>query len=204
MNLENISLFKDADIKKYESSIIIKEFIKDEAIFHENEKCNRLGVILSGQIKISTYTYIGNEYIIRILSEDEIFGQNLLFEQEKKYLGTACALTNTKIAFISKELLLILLKNEKILMNYLMVLSSHTTIINQRLKLFSQKTIEDRILFYLTNEAKKLNSNVIPIKSKENLAIILNIPRPSLSRELINLKRKNLIDYDKHQILLKK
>ena len=57
-------------------------------------------------------------------------------------------------------------------------------------------------MFYLISEEKKINSNIIPIKNKESLAKLLNIPRPSLSRELINLKNNGIIVFDKYTITI--
>ena len=70
------------------------------------------------------------------------------------------------------------------------------------MKLLSQKSIENKIMFYLYSEKKKRNTNVINIPSKEKLAQLLNIPRPSLSRELIKLKEKKIILYDKYKITI--
>ena len=56
----------------------------------------------------------------------------------------------------------------------------------------------------MNSETKKLKTNIIPILSKEDLAMKLNIPRPSLSRELIKLKEQGIIDYNKNYIELKK
>ena len=72
-----------------------------------------------------------------------------------------------------------------------------------RLKLLSQKTIEERIMFYLISEVKKEGTKKIKIKSKEDLAHTLNIPRPSLSRELIKLKEQGIINYNKNHIEIK-
>ena len=38
--------------------------------------------------------------------------------------------------------------------------------------------------------------------SKEKLALYLNIPRPSLSRELANMAKDNIIKYDRKSITL--
>ena len=70
------------------------------------------------------------------------------------------------------------------------------------MKLLSQKSIADRIMFYLINEYKKTGNKKVSIISKEDLANKLNIPRPSLSRELINLKDEGLIDYNRYFITL--
>ncbi|MDD3172026.1 MAG: helix-turn-helix domain-containing protein, partial [Bacilli bacterium] len=63
-------------------------------------------------------------------------------------------------------------------------------------------SIKDKVLFFLSETSKRTKSKIIKIKSKEQLALFLNIPRPSLSRELIILKDLGLIDYSKNYIKL--
>ena len=93
-------------------------------------------------------------------------------------------------------------KDQTFLLNFLSIVAKKSTDLRNRLKLLSHKSIEERILFYLDSERKKLKTNRIPVKSKESLAQLLNIPRPSLSRELIRLKEKGIIDYNRYYIIL--
>ena len=93
-------------------------------------------------------------------------------------------------------------KDQTFLLNFLSIIAKKSTDLRNRLKLLSHKSIEERILFYLDSEKKRLKTNKIPIKSKEVLAKLLNIPRPSLSRELIKLKDKGIIDYNRYNITL--
>ena len=104
--------------------------------------------------------------------------------------------------FIPKDLLIELFSNKTFLINYLSIISEKNTKLRERLKLLSQKSISDRIMFYLINEYKRIGNKKIPITSKEDLAIKLNIPRPSLSRELIRLKDEGLINYNRYFITL--
>ena len=59
-------------------------------------------------------------------------------------------------------------------------------------------------LFYLNENYQKNNDKTIYIDSKENLAKYLNIPRPSLSRELINMRNEDIISFDRHKIIYKR
>jgi CRP-like cAMP-binding protein len=196
-------LFNNVDLNHIKKQLHTKTYNENTLIFSEGEKCNSLGVIISGELTISTLTNYDKEYTINILGKNDIFGENLLFNEDNAYLGDGIITKESKILFISKELLLELLTNRTFLTNYLSIISKNAMEVRQRLKLLSQKSISDRILFYLNSESKRLRTNIIPIKNKEILANTLNIPRPSLSRELINLKRNNLIEYDKKTITLK-
>lgn len=187
----------------YSNHFIIKEYKKDSLIFNELEKCDSLALILEGEVQISTLTYNDKEYTITLLNKFDTFGEFLLFSDTPYYLGDIIAKSNTKIAFISKNNLLNLLNDKLILENFLNLLSKKSMLNQEKIKVYSQNNIEDRILFYLFEESKKQNSKTIKIKSKENLALLLNIPRPSLSRSLIKLKEKSLIEYDKYSITLK-
>ena len=47
-------LFKKVDLKHYKNQINIKKYNENTLIFSEGEKCISLGLILSGELKIST------------------------------------------------------------------------------------------------------------------------------------------------------
>ena len=188
--------------KDYEKFFIIKEYSKNSLVFNEGEKCMFLGLVLEGTLTISTLNF-HKEYIINILNQDDIFGDTLIFNSNNTYLGDGIATTKLKIAYIDKANLLKLLEDKIILENYLSLLATKTLTIKNQLKLASQKSLRDKILFYLANYAKENNTKIISIKSKELLANILNVPRPSLSRELINLKKDGIIEFDRTKIILK-
>ena len=201
--MENLNIFKNVNIDKYKNKLVRRKYKKNSLVFSEGEICNHLGIIISGQLTISTLSS-SNEYIINTLNRNDMFGDTLLFKKNKEYLGDGIVTIDCEILLIEKELLLELFKEQEFLLNYLELNAEKNATVRNRLKLYSQKTISDRILFYLNSETKKLKTNIIPILSKEDLAMKLNIPRPSLSRELIKLKEQGIINYNKNLIELKK
>ena len=198
--MQNHPLFKNVDLKQYQKQLNIIKYREKQLIFSEGEVCDSLGVILSGELTISTITNLDKEYVINILGKNDIFGENLLFNKNNQYLGDGIITSNSEILYIQKDLLIEMFSNKTFLLNYLSLTSEKSSNVRQRLKLLSQKSIEDRIMFFLESEAKRIGKNEIPITSKEDLAITLNIPRPSLSRELKNMKNKGLIDYTRYYI----
>lgn len=195
-------LFSNVDLKPFENNFIIKKYPANSLLFHEGEECSALGIVLKGQLIISTITSLDKEYIINILNKNDLFGDTLLFNDKTLYLGDGIFSKDSEVLFISKELLLQMFKDENFLLNFLSITAKKSSDLRNRLKLLSHKKIDERILFYLDTEKKRIKSNRIPIKSKEQLAKLLNIPRPSLSRELIKLKEKNIINYNRYYIEL--
>ena len=59
------------------------------------------------------------------------------------------------------------------------------------------------IYYYLINEYKIQKSKNIRLNiTKEKLAQSLGVTRPSLSRELINMKEVGVLEYDRNNILI--
>ena len=178
----------------------ITNYQKGEVIFNEGDECFSIYLLLSGEVTISKLTENGKQYVINYLKKDDIFGDSLIFSDNNKFLGDGEAKTNVSLIKLNKNDFLNILKNDLCLLNYLEYTSKRNMQIRKELKILSISNYKERILFYLEQK----NTATIKIKSKELLAKELNMPRPSLSRELINLKKENIIDYDKHQITLMK
>ncbi len=175
---------------------------KNDIIFNEGDICTHIGLVESGNITISTYTYNEKEYQINSISENGIFGQFIIFNNTH-FLGTAIATKNTTVIYISKNELLDLLQNKIFSENYLTIISNINLRIQEKIKLLSQKEIRDKIMFLLLENKKLTGKSIYFFETKEQLALYLNITRPSLSRELSNMKKDKLIDYNLNSIILK-
>ena len=200
--MKNHPLFENV-IKDYSNLFIIKTFNKNDMIFNEGDECKYLSLVLKGSVLINTYTFFEEEYNIITINENDLFGEFLLFHSNPFFLGDVSAHKSIELALITKDKLLNILQNDKtFLNNYLSIMSNKSIAFQQKIKILSQKSIKDKILFFLSETSKRTKSKTIKIKSKEQLALFLNIPRPSLSRELIILKDLGLIDYSKDYIKL--
>ena len=192
MNLDNLKL----DLLRaygYE-----EEYKSGEIIFSEGDSCDKLGLVLEGEAKIITYTYQDKEEIINNVKKGDLFGQFVLFSKHNNYVGTCIALRKTKVIFLNKTNFFKLSKaDENFLNQYLEEISEISYNLKHQVKLFAHKNIRDRIMFYI----KIYNEyGIVKYKSITDLANILNIPRPSLSRELIKMQNEGIISYTNHYI----
>ena len=93
-----LGLLNDNELKYIE----IRKYNKNEIIFSEGLLCNYIGIIIHGNIVISTITNNYKEEIINSITDNQIFGNNLIFSSSPYFLGNIIALNNCEIAFISK------------------------------------------------------------------------------------------------------
>ena len=180
----------------------IKNYSKGEIIAHEDDECSSLSLILDGTIEIQRLYSNGKYIVLSRLVQGDVFGEALVFSKAKTYPATVIALSECKVLFINKnDVLKICSYEEKILENFISLLSDKVFILNSKIKSISFKSIRQKIINYILNEVKEQKSNSIVLRNtKEEIAAILGIPRPSLSRELIKLRDMNYIEFDRKEI----
>lgn len=175
------------------------EFLAGQIIASEGEHCFQVGYLISGELKISTFTFSEKEETITIIKPGQLFGEVLIFTSSNKYLGTIYATKKSSVIFVKKEIFLSFLKsNELFLKNYLECLCDQQLLNKMHNKMLQHKNINDRIMYYLY--IHKDEENNIYIKSVQNFADELSLPRPSVSRALSSLIAKKIIYKEKHFI----
>ena len=171
---------------------------KEEILFNEGDLCESVGVVLDGEIEIASYSYTGNEIIFNRLTSGMVFGNNLVFSSDPHYKGAVIAKKPAKVGLIYKNTLISLLKtNEEFMLTYLQLQSDTGKQLNNKIKLLSLSSAEERFLYYLHSEG-----GVINYQSVTKLASILFLQRETLSRVLARLIKEKKIVKTKHTIKL--
>ncbi|HBL07282.1 MULTISPECIES: Crp/Fnr family transcriptional regulator [unclassified Clostridium] len=205
--LQNNFLFKGIDsenLKKIyeETKYHINKYDKGEIIAHEEEECSTIGLILEGTIELQRIYPSGKYIVLNKLTLGDVFGEAIIFSKQENYPATVIALNQCSILYIDKVDMLELFSREKrILENFLELLSNKVLMLNSKIKNISFKNIRHRVINYILEAMKLQKNSTIKLKeSKESIAAALGIPRPSLSRELINLRDMGYIDFDRSNI----
>jgi len=205
--LQNNFLFKGIDsenLKKIyeETKYHINKYDKGEIIAHEEEECSTIGLILEGTIELQRIYPSGKYIVLNKLTLGDVFGEAIIFSKQENYPATVIALNQCSILYIDKVDMLELFSREKrILENFLELLSNKVLMLNSKIKNISFKNIRHRVINYILETMKLQKNSTIKLKeSKESIAAALGIPRPSLSRELINLRDMGYIDFDRSNI----
>ena len=171
---------------------------KGDILFHENDLCHTVGIVISGSVRISSFSYDGKEIIYNTLKEDGVFGNSLLFSSEPYYKGNVTALEESVIALIEKDVLFAFLSENTVFFEaYMQIQSDFTKALNSRIRLLSISSARERLLFYLhSSSTHSVESSV------SSLAEELNLSREALSRTLSALRKEGLIRMEKKTISL--
>ncbi|BCZ45152.1 cAMP-binding protein [Clostridium gelidum] len=198
----------DEEIEKLISSIgySVKAYRKGEVIANEEDVCNNLGFVLDGAIEIQRIYLSGKQITLKRLSNGDVFGEALIFSKKSKYPSTVIAFNDCNILYISRsDILKLCTMDERVLGNFMSALSNKILMLNSKIKSIAFKSIKHKVINYILEQAKAQKSETINLKeSKEEIASAMGIPRPSLSRELMNLRDLNYIEFDRNVIKILK
>ena len=189
-----LDLFKDANY-------IIKSYSKNDIIAMEGDTCTSIGLILDGNIDIKRM--LGTKVIhVSSFGKGHIFGEVIAFSDVNLYPATVMSSTTSKVMFISKDnFIKFCTSHEDFLGMFLNDLSNKIFVLNKSITNLTFSSVRQKICNFLITEYKLQNSENIKLKmTKEKIAESLGVTRPSLSRELINMKDMGLIDYSRSHI----
>lgn len=185
-------------IYKYKEDIELVSYKKDQILFLENDRCQKVGIVKNGEISIKSYFADGKEVTYNTLKSGDMFGNNLIFSSNPFYRGDVIALENSEIYLVSKEKLIKILKeDEEFLIEYLSAQSDFSKTLNLKIKLLTIQGAEDRVKYYLT-----ISKGQIKFKSITILAQDLYLTRECLSRTLKKLEQKSEIKIS-HKTIVK-
>ncbi len=183
---------------------------KGEILIHEGDLCGFVGIVAEGQLAMQRYTGAGDAYTLGLMGPGDIIGSDMVFGTDHICPMTIEAVTNSKVIILSNDLLKRMMQaRQGVEMNFIQVLSDRIHVQNKRISLLSQKSLRQKIAFYLLDldseerrrkAAASLSSKRLPgpaqvrlPASKEVVSRLLAMPRPSFSRELINMEKDGLI-----------
>ena len=175
----------------------IKKIKKNEVLFREGESCKMIGILKEGSLVISSYTFEGKEIIFNSIKPGMMFGNNLLFSKEPHYKGNVTAMMDSEIYLINEtNLLALCTQNKSFLKEYLSLTANTAISLNERIKMLSFNSLEERFSYALF-----LHNGVLPYKSISNLAKELNVERETLSRYISKQISIGLIRKDDHRLI---
>jgi CRP-like cAMP-binding protein len=182
----------------------VSAYSRNQVLALEGDDASSVGIVLEGIIEVQKIYPSGRAITISRLSRGDIFGEAIIFSRKKIYPATIVSTGSSRVLFLSgADILRLCATNAIFLNNFMGILSNKVLMLNERLKNLSYQTIREKIASYLAEEYKKQkNLKLKMLVSRREMAEQFGIPRPSLSRELVSMKKDGLIDFDRQTITI--
>lgn len=201
------TLFDNIDEKDFASmltclSAFDKTYGKNEVIVAEGDCINFVGAVLEGSVKIIKRDYDGNEVIIGMISEGEIFAEVFACAEIERSPVSIISATESTILFFDYQKIITTCNSScmfhhRLLANMLKELAHKSLYLNKRIDVISKKYLRDKILTYFYYESMGLKKFTVSM-NRDELAKFLCADRSALSNELSKMKKEGLIQYSKN------
>jgi len=202
--LKSLSIFDSISDDEYNTIIkqfsIKKSYKKNQIIFSENDNIYDIAIITKGEIQITKNYFNGDRNIITKLHEKKIFGLSFVCAKIYKIPFTVTCSEDAEIVFIKyKNLESNVNLYSKIVSNILYIISKKNITLSQKMEYLSKRSIKEKIMAYLNDEAIFNNSNTFNIPyNREELANYLCIDRSAMSLVLSKMKKEHILSFNKN------
>lgn len=173
----------------------VKRFSKDDLIALAGDRINSLQIVAEGSVKGEMIDFTGKTIKIEDIEAPRPLAPAFLFGENNSYPVNIVANNSVTIVTIpKKEFVRMLILSEKLLHNYLDIISSRAQFLSARLKFLSFQSIKGKIAHYLLSTSSLSRSGNFELdKSQSELAELFGVTRPSLARAVRELDRDGII-----------
>ena len=178
-----------------------KKYEEGQIIFSGGEKINQMGIVLSGRVYMESNDITGNKSIIRELVVGDILGDLYALSRDGRLIFDAVAHKDAELLFIDVDKVMTpcakaCTRHLTTMKNLLTELAGKACTLDRKLSHMSMRTTREKLMSYLTEEAKQQKSNKVTIQfNRQELADYLCVDRSAMSKELHRMKRDGLIDF---------
>lgn len=186
-----------------------QHFKKNEVIYRPGDQVRKIGLVVSGAVRIEKIDYWGNRKIISVIEPGQIFGEAYAGMKTIPMEMEVLAAVPSVILFMEVGKILTTCGNSckfhsKMIRNMVYVLAERNYKLTQKMDHLTQKTTREKLLSYFSEQALECGRSDFDIPlDRQQLADYLSVDRSAMSTELGRMKKDGLIEYRKNHFTLK-
>ena len=186
----------------------VEHFDKKYTILAEGYPATYIGIVLSGSVQIIQVDYDGNRSILSEMQAPEVFAEAFACAEVRALPVSVTANKPSEIMLIDCKHILHTCENncgfhQQLIFNLMKDLATKTILFHQRMEITSKRSTREKLMAYLSIQAKKANSRSFEIPfDRQELADYLEVDRSGLSAEISKLKKEGILDSQKNRFVL--
>ena len=183
------------------------EFSKGEYVIRQGERLSDIIVLVDGNLHIQKDDYWGNRSILGQISVGEMFGEAYVAPDSGTVLNDVVAVEKSMVIFFDVKRILTTCPSacrfhNIVVQNMFFAISEKNRKLVQKLGHMSKRTTREKLISYLSEEAKKQKSSKFTIPfNRQQLADFLSVDRSAMSNELCKMRDEGLIEFEKNNVL---
>lgn len=181
---------------------------KGEYVFRQGEHISDITVLVEGGLHIQRDDYWGNRSILGRISVGEMFGEAYAAPESGPLLNDVVAVADSAVIFFDVKRIITTCSSAcrfhaMVVQNLFFAISEKNKKLVQKLGHMSKRSTREKLISYLSEEAKKQNSSTFSIPfNRQQLADFLSVDRSAMSNELCKMRDDGLLEFDKNKFRL--
>ena len=186
----------------------LRDYKKGEYVLREGERVDNVMLLASGSLNIQKDDFWGNRSIVNHISAGEMFGEAYIAPESGPLLNDVIALEDSDVMFFDFRKILTVCSSAckfhtTVIQNLFFAISEKNRQLVQKLGHMSKRTTRDKLISYLSEQAKRSGSSTFSIPfNRQQLADFLCVDRSAMSNELCKLRDEGLLTFDRNTFSL--
>ncbi len=182
---------------------------KGAYVLREGEHLSDILVLTEGSLHIRRDDYWGNRSILGQIGVGEIFGEAYVAPESGTLLNDVVAVEDSSVFFFDVKRVISTCPSAcrfhtMVVQNLFFAISEKNRGLVQKLDYMSRRTTREKLISYLSEEAKRQNSPYITIPfNRQQLADYLSVDRSAMSNELCRMRDDGLLEFEKNHFKLR-
>ena len=186
----------------------LHEYKKGEYVLHAGEHLNYITLLAEGELHIQRDDYWGNRAIVNRIGVGEMFGEAYIAPESGALLNDVIAVEDSTVIFFDARKVITMCSSacrfhSMVVQNLFFAISDKNRKLVQKLGHMSKRTTREKLISYLSEEAKRQNSASFTIPfNRQQLADFLSVDRSAMSNELCKMRDEGFLEFEKNQFKL--
>ncbi|MDO4408582.1 MAG: Crp/Fnr family transcriptional regulator [Eubacteriales bacterium] len=187
----------------------LRTYKKGEYVLRQGQNLSDILVLAEGGLHIQRDDYWGNRSILGHIGVGEIFGEAYASPESGALLNDVIAVENSSVFFFDVKRVITTCSSAcrfhtLVVQNLFFAISEKNRSLVQKLDYLSRRTTREKLISYLSEEAKKQNSSYFTIPfNRQQLADYLSVDRSAMSNELCKMRDDGLLEFEKNLFKLR-
>lgn len=188
--------YSDIELFLNNNDYKIEQYTKNDVFALAGDKVNHLMLVLEGELIARMVSESGKYIQIDKIDSGRIIAPAMLFATDNVFPVNVIPDAETSVFFMHKNnFLRAMHQNEKLLHNFIRIVSDINRFLSTKIHSLSLKTIRGKLAEYLLQEEERQGGNktVTLLLTKQELADKFAVARQALSRSLSELEEEGMI-----------
>lgn len=186
----------------------LEMYRKDEFVILTGDEVKAAGLVLSGRLAVVKENAAGQQMMVTVLEPGDMLGEVAVFSGIGNWPSSVRTLVESVVVYLTVEQLTRAavpgwVHHPQMMGNLLHILAQKALVLNKKVDYLSLKTVRGKVCALLLEHWQKTEQArfTLPM-NREEMALFLNIPRPSLSRELGALRDEGIVSFERSEFVI--